>query len=254
MHSLVCYFLLYELYDLSFHRLLWKVPWSFWRCNLILRSGCVKVSGDPCWSRWRARRWRCGRGRGRGTIEGVTTTTNVGKWKVCGGFTGFPGLIFTNQQPPSPQITSLSHERWVLATIQTYCISFSAGLRSFFKSFFKKNDPIKLYESLKVKIQTRGPGQRLWQDNDVRIDRGQTLEDGSTNIIWQRQAQTKIPALKKITNTHAKIVTQRIYPNHDVRTLEEDFYSRLGWVSHLINPWNSSANWNHSGWSRIYVV
>lgn len=112
-------------------------------------------------------------------------------------------------------------------TIQVYRVSFSTGLRSFFKSFFKKNDAIKLYELVKVKIEIKGPGQRLWQDNDVRIDRGETLSDGSTNIVWQRQAQTKNGALKRF-DTHSKIVTQRVYRNRNVRKLEKDLYSKLG--------------------------
>jgi len=60
-------------------------------------------------------------------------------------------------------------------------------------------------------------------------DHGQTLADGSTNIVqWQRQAQTKNPALKKIKSTHAKIVTQRVFPNSDARELKEDVYKKLG--------------------------
>ena len=79
-----------------------------------------------------------------------------------------------------------------------------------------------------MKIEIQRPGGRLWQDNDIRIDRGQTLADGSTNIVWQRQAQTNNPALKKIKNTHSKIVVQRVFPNSDARELEEDVYKKLG--------------------------
>lgn len=73
-----------------------------------------------------------------------------------------------------------------------------------------------------MRIEIQHPGGRLWQDNDIRVDRGQTLPDGSTNIVWQRQKQTKNPALKKIKNTHAKIVTQRVFADSDARELEED--------------------------------
>ena len=112
--------------------------------------------------------------------------------------------------------------------IQVLCISFSAGLRSFFKSFFRRNNPLKVYGLVKQKIRIERRGGRLWQDNDVRVDCGETLSDGSTNIIWQRQAQTKNPALKRIKSTHAKIVTQRVFPHTDVRELEEDLYRKLG--------------------------
>lgn len=103
----------------------------------------------------------------------------------------------------------------------------SVGLRGFFKSFFKANEPVKLYELVQTKIAIKRPGARLWKNDDIRIDRGETLSDGSTNIVWQRQRQTKSPALKKIRSTHAKIVTQRVYPNSDWRELQKDFYKKL---------------------------
>jgi hypothetical protein len=79
-----------------------------------------------------------------------------------------------------------------------------------------------------MKIENQHPGGRLWKDDDIRVDRGETLADRSTNIVWQRQAQTKDPALKKIKNTHAKIVTQWFFPNSDARELKEDFFKKLG--------------------------
>ena len=79
-----------------------------------------------------------------------------------------------------------------------------------------------------MKIEIQHPGGRLWQDNDIHVDRGQTLADGSTNIVWQQQAQTKNPALKKIKSTHAKIVTQRFFPNSDAQELKEDVFKKLG--------------------------
>jgi hypothetical protein len=115
----------------------------------------------------------------------------------------------------------------VSKTIQVYWFSFSVGLRSFFKSFLKKNNPVKLYGLIKMKIEIQHPGRRLWQDNDIRVDHGLTLADGS-NIVWQRQARTKNRALKKIENTHAKIITQHVFPNSDARELEEDVYEKLG--------------------------
>ena len=104
---------------------------------------------------------------------------------------------------------------------------FLAGLRSFFKSFFKKKDPLKVYGMVKKKLEFRSPGRRLWEDNDVGVDCGETLSDGSTNIVGQWQAQTNNPALKKIKSTHAKIVTQRVFPHTNARELEEDLYKKL---------------------------
>jgi hypothetical protein len=112
-------------------------------------------------------------------------------------------------------------------TIQAYWILFSVRLRSFFKSFFKKNDYIKLYGLAKTKIIHGHPGRRVWENNDVRIDRGETLADGSINIVWQKQAQTKNPALKRIKSTHDKIVTQRVFVHNDARDLMEDLYKKL---------------------------
>lgn len=74
---------------------------------------------------------------------------------------------------------------------------------------------------VKKRIETKSPGSRLWENTDIRIDRGETLADGSTNIVWQRQAQTKNPALKKI-NSHAKIATQCVSPNSDVQKLRNE--------------------------------
>jgi hypothetical protein len=110
---------------------------------------------------------------------------------------------------------------------QAYSSSFFAGLRTFFKTFFKKNDPIKLFTSVKKKIELKQPGERLWENDDIRIDRGETLADGATNIVWQRQAQTKEPALKKITDTHSKIVTQEVSPKSDPAHLKDDFFDKL---------------------------
>jgi hypothetical protein len=78
------------------------------------------------------------------------------------------------------------------------------------------------------KDRDKRPGDRLWKNNDIRIDRGETLADGFTNIIWQRQAQTKNPVLKKIKNIHAKIATQRISPNSDPRELQKDIFKQVG--------------------------
>ena len=128
-----------------------------------------------------------------------------------------------------------SHEGWVCLVTQVYWTSFSVG---FFRSFFKKNDPTKLYWLVQKRIETKRPGGRLWENTDIRIDRGETLADGSTNIVWQRQALTKVPALKKI-NTHTKIVTQRVSPNSDAQELQKDFFEKLGWVCHLKISCNS---------------
>jgi hypothetical protein len=108
-----------------------------------------------------------------------------------------------------------------------YWISSSVGFRSFFRSFFKKNDPVKLYGLILVKIKTKCPGRHLWENKDIRIDWGETLKDGFTNIVWQRQAQTKNPTLKRI-NTHAKIVTQQVAPDSDAWELQKDIYKKLG--------------------------
>lgn len=120
----------------------------------------------------------------------------------------------------------------MLETIQFCWISFSvvcsAGLRKFFKIFFKKNDATRLYGSIKTKIEIQRPGGRLWQDNDIRIDRGQTLADGSTNIVWQRQAQTKRPALKRIRDTHTSIIVQRVFPSSEAQDLKEDVFKKAG--------------------------
>jgi hypothetical protein len=112
--------------------------------------------------------------------------------------------------------------------IQVYWISFFVGLCSFFRSFFKKNEPVKFYRLVQKRIESKRPGDRLWENEDIRIDRGETLTDGFANIVWQRQAQTKNPALKKIKNTHAKIVTQRVSPNSDAWELQKDVYKKLG--------------------------
>lgn len=53
------------------------------------------------------------------------------------------------------------------------------------------------------------------------------LKDGSKNVVWQRQVQTKYLVLKK-KSTHAKFITQRIFPNSDARELVEDLYKKLG--------------------------
>ncbi len=106
----------------------------------------------------------------------------------------------------------------------------SVGLHAFFRHFFKKNDPIKLYGLVQKKIEIKYPGEQLWENNNICIDCGKTLADGSTNIVWQRQVQTNNLALKKI-NTHAKIATQQIFPNSDA--LQKDVYKKLGWVGHL---------------------
>jgi hypothetical protein len=112
--------------------------------------------------------------------------------------------------------------------ILIHWISFSVGLRSFFRVFIKKNDAIKLYGLVQRNIEGTPPGHRLWQNHDIRIDRGETLADGSTNIVWQRQAQTTNPALKKIKNTHAKIATQRVFSTSDPRELQKDIWEQLG--------------------------
>jgi hypothetical protein len=64
------------------------------------------------------------------------------------------------------------------------------------------------------KIPKKAPGERLWENDDIRVDRGETLPDGTVNIVWQRQSQTKNPALKKISDTHTKILTQKIDPKN----------------------------------------
>jgi len=71
-----------------------------------------------------------------------------------------------------------------------------------------KNNPAELYRLVQKRIETQRPGGRLWENTDIRIDRGETLANGFTNIVRQKQLQTKNPALKKI-NSHAKIATQR---------------------------------------------
>jgi len=102
----------------------------------------------------------------------------------------------------------------------------SVGLHTFFRHFFKKNNQIKLYGLVQKKIEIKCPGERLWENNNIHIDRGETLADGSINIIWQRQTQMNNPVLKKI-NTHMKIATQRIFPNSDVSELQKDVYKKL---------------------------
>lgn len=79
-----------------------------------------------------------------------------------------------------------------------------------------------------MKIENRRPGRRLWENDDVRIDRGEDLADGSINIVWQKQSQTKNQALRKIKSTHEKIVTQRVFRNSKARDLVEDVYTKLG--------------------------
>jgi hypothetical protein len=106
-------------------------------------------------------------------------------------------------------------------------ISFFVGLRSFLRAFFKTHESVKFYGLIQKKIETKRPGDRLWENNDIRIDRGETLADGSTNIVWQKQAQTKNPALRKIASTHAKILTQRISPRSDRRKLEKDAHRQM---------------------------
>jgi len=166
--------------------------------------------------------------------------------KLCWRFYGFSQA---SRQLPSPLSPVMNGE--CLRPFNFFWISFSVGLRSFFKSFFKQNDPEEFYGLIKTKIDVQHPGGRLWQNNDIRVDRGQTLADGSTNIVWQRQAQTKNPALKKIKKTHAKIVTQRVFPDSDARKLEEDIYEKLGWVCRLIIFWIPFTDWNHSGWNQL---
>lgn len=86
---------------------------------------------------------------------------------------------------------------------------------------------MEIYGLLLKRIGSKRPGDRLWQNNDLRIDRGETLSDGSTNVVWQRQRQTKKPALKKI-DTHTKIVVQKVFPNSRAGELWEEFYRKLG--------------------------
>jgi hypothetical protein len=86
------------------------------------------------------------------------------------------------------------------------------GLRTFFKSFFKKNEPIAFYAQLANKIGSTRLGERLYQDDNVRIDLGEPVE-GGVNVVWQKQKQTKNPALKAINSTHSKIATQIVNPN-----------------------------------------
>jgi hypothetical protein len=157
----------------------------------------------------------------------LTTTTNVGKRRYVGSLTNFTGLTLTSRQLPSPSDSS-SHGRWVRLAIQVqvYWISFSAGLRTFSKAFFKKNHPVKLYGLVQKRVETKPPGHRLWESQDVRIDRGETLA-GSTNVVWQRQRQTKNPALMKI-DSHAKTVTQQVSPSSDARKLQKDLFNKLG--------------------------
>jgi hypothetical protein len=100
-------------------------------------------------------------------------------------------------------------------------------LRSFFKSFFKRNDAVKLYGLLQKRLESKRPGDRLWQNEDIRIDRGETLADGSTNVVWQRQAQTKHLILKTF-GSHSKIVTQRIFVNDEAGKLVQDIFRKLG--------------------------
>jgi len=71
----------------------------------------------------------------------------------------------------------------------------SVGLHTFFRHFFKKNDPIKLYGLVQKKIEIKRPGERLWENNNIRINHGEMLADRSMNIIWQRQAQTNNPVM-----------------------------------------------------------
>ena len=96
----------------------------------------------------------------------------------------------------------------------------------YFRAFFKKNNAAELYGLVQKRIEIRRPGGRLWENADIRIDRGETLADGFTNIVWQRQAQTKNPALKKI-NSHAKIATQQVSPKCDTEKLLKDLYKQL---------------------------
>jgi hypothetical protein len=127
-----------------------------------------------------------------------------------------------DQTPDAP-----SHSRWVPLVIQVYWISFSVGLHSFFWAFFKKHESVKFYGLIQKKIKTKHPGNRLWENNDIHIDCGETLADGSTNIVWQKQAQTKNPALKKIASTHAKLLTQQISPRSNPRKLEKDAHRKM---------------------------
>lgn len=101
---------------------------------------------------------------------------------------------------------------------------FLAGLRSFFKTFFKKKDPLKVYGMVKKKLEFWSFGRRLWEDNDIRVNCSETLSDGSTNIVWQRQVQTNNPALKRIKTTYAKIIIQRVFLHTNAQELEEDLY------------------------------
>ena len=50
-------------------------------------------------------------------------------------------------------------------------ISFSVGLRTFFKNFFKKNNPAELYPLVQKRIEGTRPGRRLWENMDIRNDR-----------------------------------------------------------------------------------
>ncbi|KAJ7189548.1 hypothetical protein GGX14DRAFT_408720 [Mycena pura] len=79
--------------------------------------------------------------------------------------------------------------------------------------FFKRNPPAAFYARLAEKVGSTHLGDRLYSDDDVRVDLGEEV-DGGVNIVWQPQKHTEHPALKEIQSTHAEIATQTLDPNN----------------------------------------
>lgn len=83
-----------------------------------------------------------------------------------------------------------------------------------------------------VKVAEKAPGTRLgdrvWENNDLRVDRGHDTQDGKVMIDWQRQKQTKQPALKK-KSSHEKLLIQSFDPNDPdvVAKLKDDFADQV---------------------------
>ena len=76
--------------------------------------------------------------------------------KLCWRFYGFSQA---SRQLPSPLSPVMNGE--CLRPFNFFWISFSVGLHSFFKSFFKQNDPEEFYGLIKTKIDVQHPGGRL---------------------------------------------------------------------------------------------